>query len=226
MIEFDSTSTRRLPVYLVLDVSASMSGDGIEALNQGVQLALTELKNDPMALETAWISCITFADDVDEILPLTEVGRASIPAQSAGGVTRLAKPLRLLLDKLENEVRPNTPQQKGDYKPLIFIMSDGNPTDREEWPTAAAELREHAAQRTANIIALGCGQAIQTDILKRITPTVLLMEDATPDNIRAFFKWVSQSVRVSSRRASDKPASDDGTVDLPPLPSAIQIVLD
>jgi len=46
MIEFDSTADRRLPVYLLLDISGSMSGDGIEAVNQGVQLLLTELKND------------------------------------------------------------------------------------------------------------------------------------------------------------------------------------
>lgn len=225
MIEFDSASTRRLPVYLVLDVSGSMSGDGIEAVNQGVQLLLTELQSDPMALETAWISCITFADNAKEILPLTEVGRASIPPQSAGGLTQLEKPLRLLLDKLENEVRPNTPQQKGDYKPLVFIMSDGNPTDNDKWPEAAAELREHAAQRTANIIALACGRGINTEILKNITPTVLLMEDQTPDNIRDFFKWVSQSVRVTSRSAADTPASGEGTVDLPALPSGIEVVL-
>lgn len=225
MLEFDATSTRRLPVYLLLDISGSMSGDGIEAVNQGVQLLLTELKNDPMALETAWISCITFADDAKEILPLTEVGLASIPHQSAGGRTNLAKPLRVLLEKLEHEVRPNTPQQKGDYKPLIFIMSDGNPTDPNEWPEAAADLREHAARRTANIIALACGRGIQPDILKNITPTVLLMEDQTPDNIRGFFKWVSQSVRVTSRQAAETPASGEGTVDLPKLPSGIQIVL-
>lgn len=225
MIEFDSTADRRLPVYLLLDVSGSMSGDGIEAVNQGVQLLLTELKSDPMALETVWISCITFAGDANEILPLTEVGLASIPPQSAAGSTCLAKPLRLLLEKLEREVRPNTPQQKGDYKPLVFIMSDGNPTDPDEWPQAAAELRERAARRTANIIALACGHTIDTNVLKQITPTVLLMADQTPDNIRSFFKWVSQSVRVTSRSAAEATAAGGGTVDLPPLPSGIQIVL-
>ena len=44
---------RRLPVYLLLDCSGSMSGEPIEAVKQGIKALLTELKGDPQALETA-----------------------------------------------------------------------------------------------------------------------------------------------------------------------------
>jgi uncharacterized protein YegL len=223
MIDFDETSTRRLPVYLVLDVSGSMAGDSIEAVNQGVRLILEELRNDPMALETAWLSCITFSDTATELLPLTEVGSAFVPHLSAGGLTNLGAALRMLLDKLKTEIRPNTPQQKGDYKPMVFLLSDGQPTDHE-WPLAADELKEQAAGWTANIIALGCGSSTNTDPLKQITSSVLHMADMTPDNVRSFFKWVSQSVRVTSRSAAAAPASG-GKVDLPALPSGIQVAL-
>jgi uncharacterized protein YegL len=170
------------------------------------------------------VSCITFESDAKELLPLTEIGKASIPRLSAGGNTNLGAALRMLLDKLTKEIRQNTPDQKGDYKPLVFLMSDGQPTD-DRWPTVAAELNEKVKGKTANIIALACGHGINTDTLKQITPTVLLMPNVTSDIIKSFFKWVSQSVRVTSKTAAQSAAPGAAPVDLPCLPSGIQVVL-
>lgn len=38
---------RRLPVYLVLDTSGSMSGEPIEAVRVGMKALVAELKGDP-----------------------------------------------------------------------------------------------------------------------------------------------------------------------------------
>lgn len=51
---------RRLPVYLLLDTSGSMTGEPIEAVKNGVQMLLSTLRQDPYALETAYVSVITF----------------------------------------------------------------------------------------------------------------------------------------------------------------------
>ena len=53
-------SDRRLPVYLVLDVSGSMSGEPIEAVRMGLKQLLSDLQDNPQALETVWLSVITF----------------------------------------------------------------------------------------------------------------------------------------------------------------------
>ena len=55
-----SEFSRRLPVYLLLDVSGSMAGDPIEAVKHGVRALISELRGDPQALETAYLSVITF----------------------------------------------------------------------------------------------------------------------------------------------------------------------
>jgi uncharacterized protein YegL len=64
---------RRLPVYLLLDCSESMVGDGIDAVNAGMRQLLLDLHSDPHALETVWISIITFAGSATQILPLSEM---------------------------------------------------------------------------------------------------------------------------------------------------------
>ena len=80
---------RRLPVYLLLDVSGSMSGEPIEAVKNGIQILHSALRKDPYALESAYISVLTFGSEVQQIVPLTEVAMFQPPQISANGGTSL-----------------------------------------------------------------------------------------------------------------------------------------
>ena len=64
---------RRLPVYLLLDCSGSMYGEPIEAVKNGVQVLVSTLRQDPYALETAYLSIITFDSSAQQVSPLTEL---------------------------------------------------------------------------------------------------------------------------------------------------------
>lgn len=46
---------RRLPIYLLLDTSSSMSGEPITAVQNGLDLLVSTLRQDPYALETAFL---------------------------------------------------------------------------------------------------------------------------------------------------------------------------
>ena len=61
---------RRLPVYLLLDTSGSMTGEPIEAVKNGVETLLSTLRQDPYTLETAFVSVITFDSTARQIVPL------------------------------------------------------------------------------------------------------------------------------------------------------------
>jgi uncharacterized protein YegL len=80
---------RRLPVYLLLDTSGSMSGEPIEAVKNGVQVLVSTLRQDPYALETACISVITFESNAQQLVPLTDLSSFQQPSLSAGGGTSL-----------------------------------------------------------------------------------------------------------------------------------------
>ncbi len=213
---FGGSHARRLPVYLVIDVSSSMSGEPIASVNQGIQLLYNELLSNPQAIETVWISIITFSKDAKQVVPLTELTRFTPTNLQTARGTYLGAALRLLRQVLDRDIIQNTQDQKGDYKPLVFLMTDGHPVD--EWQAEAQKIKQ---QRHTNVIALGCGPYANNDVLRQITETVLLMQSVTAENMRAFFQWVSASVQVASVSAGQ---SGGGVAQLPPPPQ--QIIVD
>lgn len=213
-----SQESRRLPVYLLLDCSGSMSGEPIEAVRQGLRMLVSDLRGDPQALETAYLSVITFASSAQQVCPLTELMMFQEPNLDASGSTSLGDALKLLERCLDNEVRKSSATQKGDWKPLVFLMTDGQPTDN--WEMAADSLKR---KKLGNIIACAAGSGADSQILKRITEVVVEIHNLQPDSLRAFFKWVSSSIKTTSQSVAQV-AADAGPVNLPAPPPQIQIV--
>lgn len=212
---------RRLPVYLLLDVSASMSGAPIEAVNQGMMLLHNELRSNPTAIETAFIAVITFGSSANMVVPLTEVASFQPPRIEARGSTSLGSALALLNQSLDNDIISNKEGQKGDYKPLVFLMTDGMPTD--DYKKAAEQLKSRQHAKPV-IIALGCGSGADTSALKDVAQVVLKMDNMTSDQIQEYFQWLSQSVGTASVSAQQS-VNQDVEVKLEKPPEGIQIVI-
>ncbi len=208
---------RRLPVYLLLDCSGSMSGEPIEACRQGVRALLSDLRSNPQALETAYLSVITFASSAQQVCPLTELISFQEPNLQAGGSTSLGEALKVLEKCLDTEIRKSSPTQKGDWKPLVFLMTDGQPTD--SWEPAADRIKQ---KKLGNIIACAAGPAADSALLKRVTEIVVELNNLQPDALKAFFKWVSSSIKTTSQSVAQVTA--DQPLSLPPPPPQIQIV--
>ncbi len=209
---------RRLPVYILADVSGSMQGTPIESVKSGIRQLHRDLMSDPQAIESAYLSVITFAESAQQVVALTEVAQFVPPDLVAGGQTNLGDALRILLDSFDHEVVRTTPDQKGDWRPLVFLLTDGAPTDTD-WPTYAQQLRD---RRPANIIAVACGDQADTNALKQITEIVIQMRDMSPDAFRAFFKFVSASVKQTSAKVGA--VAEGAGIQLPPPPPGITIV--
>jgi uncharacterized protein YegL len=208
---------RRLPVYLLLDTSGSMSGDPIEAVRMGVKTLVSDLKSHPNAIETAYLSVITFSSSAQQVCPLTELSSFQEPTLTAGGETKLGEALALLETKIDTEVNKASPTQKGDWKPLVFLLTDGKPTDAYE--EAAERIKK---KKLGNVIALAAGSEADRSALKKLTDTVLMIQSLQPDALKEFFKWVSSSIAMTSTKLTQVTA--DAPVDLPPAPPVIQIM--
>jgi uncharacterized protein YegL len=211
---------RRLPVYLLLDTSGSMSGEPIEAVKNGVQIMISALRQNPQAIETAFLSVITFDSVAQQIIPLTDLASFQMIDIKATGVTALGEALKLVAHKIETEVQKTTTETKGDWKPLVFIMTDGIPTD--DWQSG---LNEFKKAKVAFTVACAAGSGADANILKQITDNVVSLDTADSASIGKFFQWVTASIGVSSSKVEDSGKEVTGLNELPPPPSELNIVV-
>lgn len=212
---------RRLPIYLVLDTSYSMTGEPIVAVRNGIQSLLMALRQDPYALETAYLSVITFSTKAKQLVPLTNVVEFQEPNIEPDGTTSLGAALEMLTDRLQNEVKVKSEDsKKGDWRPLVFLMSDGNPTD--DWQKAVPQFKE---MQTGIVVACAVGHQIDTAVLKAITDNVVQLDAADAAAFAAFFKWVSDSVKTTSQKVDLTKKDTTDMSELPPPPDEINVVV-
>lgn len=211
---------RRLPVYLLLDCSESMAGEAIEDLSKGVDTMLMAMRSDPQALETACLSIITFSAVAKQVLPLTDILQAQLPKLTVRTGTSLGAALLLAIDCIRREVTKTTPTTKGDYKPLVFLFTDGQPTD--EWEPAVAAIKSQRHPGIANIHAIGCGPDVDTQVLREITDIVLTMKDTSLEAWKKVFVWLTASVQSTSRALES--GMEGQPVNLPALPDVLEVV--
>ena len=210
---------RRLPVYFLLDTSGSMYGEPIQALNNALSGMVNTLRSDAQASESLWISIITFNNDVNEVVPLTDLSSFQLPEIICpqSGPTNTGKALELLFEKVKSEVRKGTAEQKGDWRPLLFLFTDGKPSD----PLLYSEMIPRI--KTLNFGAIvGCtaGKLSDNSKLKELTDIVVHLDTADSSTLKQFFKWVSDTIEQGN-----KSMGTTDTIIMPPPPSEVHLVI-
>jgi uncharacterized protein YegL len=204
---------RRLPVYLLLDCSESMAGPAIESVTRGVADMATALRQEPSSLETVFLSVITFGREARQVIPLTSLNEFRPPALTIQSGTCLGAALDVLAAALKREVVRTTPDRKGDYRPLAFLFTDGQPTDA--WRPAVERLQAMSYPRLANFYAIGCGPDVDLAVLQQVTDIVLQTGEMTPETLKRVFVWMTASVQ-SLNAASLGVGGDSPLAALPP----------
>ena len=189
---------RRLPIYFLIDVSESMVGDTIEQVQDGMETIIRELRTDPYALETVWISVIVFAGKAKTIAPLQEVISFYPPKFTVGSGTLLSVGLGHLMYELRKNIVPTTLEQKGDWKPVVFLFTDGVPTDSPRDVRGVIDEWKRNWARAANLVAVAFGNHTDNNTLGELTENVLRFDNANAESYKTFFKWVTNSIKTSS----------------------------
>lgn len=210
---------RRLPVYFLLDTSGSMYGEPIQALNSALSGMLNTLRADPQALDTLWLNFITFNTEARELVPLTELIHFQLPeiVCPQSGPTHTGRALQLLHEKVLTEVKLGTAEEKGDWKPLLFIFTDGKPSDLQLYREMIPKIK---ALNFGAIVGCAAGHAANDSMLRELTDTVVHLDTTDSATLKTFFKWVSETIEQGN-------ASQGTTeqVTLPPPPGEMIIII-
>ncbi|MET9472509.1 MULTISPECIES: VWA domain-containing protein [unclassified Streptomyces] len=179
-----------LPFYMVCDESGSMAGpDGVDTINAALPDLHHEISTNPSVADKTRFALIGFSTQASLLQPLADLSELTqLPSLSAGGVTSFGAAFRLLKDTIDKDVAALKSEGHDVYRPVVFFLSDGIPTD-DDWRTALKEL--NAFRYAPKIIAFGIGDAdaaiisevanfkafMQQD--QSITPAVALREFAS-----------------------------------------------
>ena len=203
-----------------MDTSGSMTGEPIEQVKSGVQMLISALRQDHQALESVYVSLIEFDSTATQTVPLTDLASFVVPDLTASGTTSLGAALSLVASRASEEVRRSSSERKGDWKPMVFVMTDGIPTD--SWKDGLAEFRKGSWG-----VTVGCAvDDADTSVLQEICgESVLQLSTSDPSSIGAFFKWVTASIQTAHKSVNLKKKEVEGIDELPPPPSEINVVL-
>lgn len=213
---------RRLPIYLLVDSSGSMRGEPIQSVNVGLSAMLTALRQDPYALETVHLSIVTFDNQVKDLVPLQPLETAQVEDIELpnSGATHMGEALNHVCDLVDRDVKISSADQKGDFRPMLFVMTDGSPSDLMEFNEAVRRIK---GMKFSEIIACAAGPKAKTEYLQKFASQTVSLETMDSSSFATYFQWVSASIAATASGQQASGAPEDIT--LPPPPAEVQVVL-
>ncbi|HVM06974.1 MAG TPA: VWA domain-containing protein [Acidimicrobiales bacterium] len=202
-VEFATNPEPRCACVLLLDVSGSMSGKPIAALNEGLRAFATDLATDALASQRVEVSIVTFGGAGVKVEQdfVTASGFEPPTLASSGGTPMGAaiEQALTMVDQRKVQYRENGIVY---YRPWVFLITDGEPTD--SWENAAAAVRRAEEANGLAFFAVGV-EGANFDVLSKIAVRQPLKLQGL--QFVELFVWLSRSQRaVSTSKPGDQTA--------------------
>jgi uncharacterized protein YegL len=198
--EFVENPENRCPVILLLDTSTSMTGQPIQELNRGVGVFKEDIQRDTKAALSVEVAIVGFGP-VRLIQDFTTMEEFTPPHLEADGFTPMGEAIEYAIDLLETRKAVYKENGIQYYRPWIFVITDGAPTD--DWHNAAQRVRGGEADRKFCFFAVGV-EGADMNTLKQIAPPERPPVLLNGLDFQPLFVWLSTSMkRVSSGKVGE-----------------------
>ena len=191
-----------LACVLLLDTSGSMDGAPINSLNQALLDFQNKISMDEMAQKRVDIAIVEFNNTARVVQNFTPISQMSPIALQATGTTAMGEGINLAIDLVKERNRFYNGLGTPVFKPWIFMITDGSPTDDIE--SAITRVREEESKGThgkLKFFALGV-PGYDKAALFRITNRVMELQNT---DFSGIFNWISESmVAISVSRVGDE----------------------
>ncbi|MEV7026352.1 hypothetical protein [Kitasatospora sp. NPDC093558] len=193
-----------LPAYVLADESGSM-GPYRDELSDGLVSLCEGLRAEPMVAAKLRLAVLGFSDDVQVRLAVADMRtETALPQVIIRGLTDYGAVFTDLLQRIPTDVQWLRGQGYKVHRPVVFFLSDGQPTDGDAWRHPHARLTDRALTPTApNIIACGIGEAEAQTMLDVATrPEFAFMARPGVDiglAVSEFFHSLTASLVASGR---------------------------
>lgn len=192
--KFTVKSAKPLPVCLLLDVSSSMAGYKIDALNQAVSKMLKTFRDEESREVEIIVSVITFGNEVNLHIPFTKASDVQWRDLTANGMTPMGTALKMAKAMIED--KDTTPSRA--YRPTVVLVSDGQPND--DWHKPLRDFIREGRSSKCDRMAMGIGRDACDDVLNLFIEgtghNLFTAENA--GQLHEFFQMVTMSVTTRS----------------------------
>lgn len=196
--EFAENPEPRCACLLLLDTSGSMSGEPIQQLNEAVSLFIEELQSDPLASKRVELGIVTFGP-VNVVSEFHNPDMMIAPALQATGATPMGEAIETAVKMVEDRKQLYRSNGMMYYRPWIFMITDGSPTDA--WQNAAALVKEGENSKKFAFFSVGVDSADMSTLGQISSRTPLKLKGL---RFRELFQWLSSSLKSVSRSRPDE----------------------
>lgn len=203
----DENPDPRVACVVLCDVSSSMAGEPIAALERGFAAFCDYLHNDILASKRVEVAVVTFGTVATVAVPMQEARALQPIGFTASGTTNMSAGLHLALDIIEDRKHAYKTAGLQYYRPWILVLTDGKP-NIGGFDEAVARLNAAETARGVTVFAIGAGPGVDYQQLGRLS---IRRGPAPLDGLKyaELFEWLSASLSNVSN-SQEYAQSDEG----------------